>query len=106
MAIDEKAVAALEDRTLGPEHKGLPPAAWGRTVRQFLDSEPALDGFETPLLTIDRSAVASNIALMADWAAASGVRLAPHGKTTMSPQLWARQLAAGSWGLTFATIWQ
>ncbi|WP_194818801.1 amino acid deaminase [Nocardia sp. XZ_19_385] len=106
MAIDEKAVAALEDRTLGPEHKGLPPAAWGRTVRQFLDSEPALDGFETPVLTIDRSAVASNIAVLADWAAASGVRLAPHGKTTMSPQLWARQLAAGSWGLTFATIWQ
>ncbi|MEV6279753.1 amino acid deaminase [Nocardia sp. NPDC051832] len=104
--IDEKAVAALDDRTLGPEHKGLPPAAWGRTVRQFLDSEPRLDAFETPLLTIDRAAVASNVAVLADWAAAAGVRLAPHGKTTMSPQLWARQLAAGSWGLTFATIWQ
>ncbi|GAB2660218.1 type III PLP-dependent enzyme domain-containing protein [Nocardia goodfellowii] len=106
MAIDEKAVAALDDRVLGPEHKALPPAAWGRTVRQFLDSGPHLDDFETPVLTIDRSAVAANVAVMADWAAASGVRLAPHGKTTMAPQLWARQLAAGSWGLTFATIWQ
>lgn len=106
MAIDEKAVAALNDRTLGPEHKGLPPAAWGRTVRQFLDSAPRLADFETPVLTVDRSAVAANVALLADWAGAAGVRLAPHGKTTMSPQLWARQLAAGSWGLTFATIWQ
>ncbi|MEV0758871.1 amino acid deaminase [Nocardia sp. NPDC050435] len=106
VAIDEKAVAALHDRRLGPEHKSLPPAAWGRTARQFLDSGPHLDEFQTPLLTVDRAAVAANVAVMADWAAAAGVRLAPHGKTTMSPQLWAQQLAAGSWGLTFATIWQ
>lgn len=106
MAIDEKAVAALADRTLGPEHKGLPPAAWGRTVRDFLDSAPHLDEFETPVLTVDRAAVAANVAVMADWAASAGVRLAPHGKTTMAPQLWAQQLAAGSWGITFATVWQ
>ncbi len=106
MAIDEKAVAALADRTLGPEHKGLPPAAWGRTVRDFLDSAPHLDEFETPILTVDRAAVARNVAIMAEWAAAAGVRLAPHGKTTMAPQLWAQQLAAGSWGITFATVWQ
>src|SRR6266566_3976658 len=30
--------------------------------------------------------------------------LAPHGKTTMAPQIIARQLAAGAWGLTAATI--
>lgn len=106
MAIDEDVVAGLGDRTIGPEHKGLPPAAWGRTVREFLATAPSLDQFETPLLTIDRSAVDANVALMADWARAAGVQLAPHGKTTMSPQLWARQLAAGCWGITVATIWQ
>jgi D-serine dehydratase len=31
------------------------------------------------------------------------VKIAPHGKTTMSPQLFARQLADGAWGMTFAT---
>ncbi|QBS44268.1 alanine racemase [Nocardia sp. CS682] len=106
MAIDEDVVAGLGDRTLGPEHKGLPPTAWGRTVREFLATAPELAQFETPLLTIDRSAVAANIAVMADWASAAGVHLAPHGKTTMSPQLWAQQLAAGCWGITLATIWQ
>ncbi|MFI9404145.1 amino acid deaminase [Nocardia sp. NPDC052316] len=106
MAIDEDVVAGLGDRTLGPEHKGLPPAAWGRTVREFLATAPELAQFETPLLTIDRSAVEANIAVMADWASAAGVQLAPHGKTTMSPQLWAQQLAAGCWGITLATIWQ
>src|SRR5262249_252360 len=41
---------------------------------------------------------------MAAYCAAAGVRLAPHGKTTMAPQLFARQLAAGAWAVTAATI--
>ena len=43
---------------------------------------------------------------MADWCTAAGVWLAPHGKTTMAPQLFARQLAAGAWGITAAAIGQ
>ncbi len=106
MTIDEKAVAALADRMLGPEHKGLPPSAWGRTVREFLATEPFLDEFETPLLTLDRAALTTNLSVMGDWARAAGVRLAPHGKTTMAPQLWSEQLDGGCWGITLATVWQ
>ena len=43
---------------------------------------------------------------MAEWCAERGVSLAPHGKTTMAPQLYARQLEAGAWGITAATIGQ
>ncbi|WP_459960782.1 type III PLP-dependent enzyme domain-containing protein [Nocardia sp. IFM 10818] len=106
VAIDNAVIAALHERTLGPEHKSLPPTAWGRTVREYLAAAPLLDELETPLLTLDRAAMDSNLAVMADWAAAAGVRLAPHGKTTMAPQLWAEQLTAGSWGITLATGWQ
>ncbi|MEU2177333.1 amino acid deaminase [Nocardia sp. NPDC019219] len=106
MSIDEAAVAALADRRIGPEHKGMSPAFWGRTVREFRGAAPALDELETPVLTVDRAALSANIAVMADWVRAAGVRLAPHGKTTMAPQVWAEQLAAGSWGITLATIWQ
>ncbi|MGN2640159.1 alanine racemase [Nocardia takedensis] len=106
MDIDRQAVEALTDRVIGPEHKALPPAAWGSTVREFLATAPVPADFQTPLLTLDRAALAANTAIMGDWAAAHGVRLAPHGKTTMAPRLWADQLAAGSWGLTFATLWQ
>ncbi|MGF6889054.1 D-serine deaminase-like pyridoxal phosphate-dependent protein [Nocardia sp. GAS34] len=104
--IDSVKVAALHDRVLGPEHKSLPPAAWGLSAREFLATAPHLDDLETPVLTIDRAAVDANIAVMAEWAAGAGVRLAPHGKTTMSPQLWGEQLAAGAWGITLATGWQ
>jgi hypothetical protein len=43
---------------------------------------------------------------MATYCADHGVLLAPHGKTTMSPQLFRRQLAAGAWAVTAATAWQ
>ena len=32
--------------------------------------------------------------------------MAPHGKTTMSPQLFARQLEAGCWAMTVGTVHQ
>jgi D-serine deaminase-like pyridoxal phosphate-dependent protein len=104
--IDNAAVAALDDRVLGPQHKGLPSAAWGRTVREFLRTAPSLDQMCTPLLTVDRAAMESNVTVMADWAQSAGVLLAPHGKTTMAPQVWSRQLNAGAWGITLATPWQ
>jgi D-serine dehydratase len=59
-----------------------------------------------PLAVLHRSALAHNIAWMQDFAARKTVSLAPHGKTTMSPQLFQQQLAAGAWGLSFATLYQ
>ena len=104
--IDKSAVAALDERVLGPQHKGLPREAWGKTVRDYLSTGPTLDRMSTPLLTVDRAALDSNVSVMADWARSAGVRLAPHGKTTMAPQVWAQQLDAGAWGITLATPWQ
>ena len=43
---------------------------------------------------------------MQDFARQRGVELAPHGKTTMSPELYRRQLEAGAWGISFATVFQ
>lgn len=59
-----------------------------------------------PLAVIRQGALEHNIAWMQAFVQAHGVDLAPHGKTTMSPQLFARQLAAGAWGMTFATVTQ
>ena len=35
-----------------------------------------------------------------------GMKLAPHGKTTMAPKLFAMQIAGGAWGITVATAHQ
>ncbi|WP_442945699.1 amino acid deaminase [Nocardia sp. SSK8] len=104
--IDNDAVDVLADRALGPQDKSVPPAAWGRSAREYLGTAPELRQWQTPLLTLDRGRLDANLALMAEWTAAAGVGLAPHGKTTMAPQLWREQLMAGSWAITLATAWQ
>jgi D-serine dehydratase len=59
-----------------------------------------------PIALIRRDALDHNLAWMQTRVRAWNIDLAPHGKTTMSPQLFKRQLDAGAWGMTFATVKQ
>ncbi|MFD0558711.1 D-serine deaminase-like pyridoxal phosphate-dependent protein [Stackebrandtia endophytica] len=83
--------------------KSIPPSADGLTVRQWLNTQPHRDDLATPAMTMDAAALQHNITAMADWCAAAGLAHMPHGKTTMAPQLWHRQLDAGAVGITLAT---
>jgi D-serine dehydratase len=66
-----------------------------------------LDGdFMFPVMLLKQSALRHNIEAMAAMCKRHGVSLAPHGKTTMSPQLFQMQLDAGAWAVTAATMWQ
>ncbi|MGN6221489.1 MAG: alanine racemase [Microbacterium sp.] len=94
------------ERVLGADDKGLPADAAGLTVTEFLAREPRLADLWTPLLVLDQGALDDNIAFLAGWVAARGLELMPHGKTTMAPQLWRRQMDAGATGITVATPWQ
>ena len=60
----------------------------------------------TPVMVLRERALAHNLSLMAEYCREWGVDIAPHGKTTMAPQLWRRQLDAGAWGITAATVTQ
>ena len=59
--------------------------------------------FPSPVAVLRHSALRANIDLMRRYTQSAGVELAPHGKTTMAPQLFEMQLAAGAWGMTCAT---
>ncbi len=59
-----------------------------------------------PLAVIKRDVMQHNLAWMQGFAKSLGLGLAPHGKTSMSPQLFRQQLDAGAWGMTFATVTQ
>jgi D-serine dehydratase len=47
-----------------------------------------------------------NLDWMQRFITAYGVKLAPHGKTTMAPKLFEMQLKSGAWGITLATAQQ
>ncbi len=79
----------------------LPLSAIGAQGWSLLEGDLPL-----PLAVIRDSALAHNHAWMRDFTAATGVLLAPHGKTTMAPQIFAQQLAAGAWGMTVANVHQ
>jgi D-serine dehydratase len=66
-----------------------------------------LDGdFMFPVMLLKQSALRHNIDAMAALCTRHGISLAPHGKTTMAPQLFQMQLDAGAWAVTAATMWQ
>ncbi len=102
--IDAAAVAALADVPVSWADKGLPPKTWGRSVRDVADAGLRLSEFPTPLLTLSAPGMRHNLRVLAEWCAARGLDLAPHGKTTMAPRLWADQLAAGAWAITLANL--
>jgi D-serine deaminase-like pyridoxal phosphate-dependent protein len=66
----------------------------------------SLDDLRPPFAVLRRSALEHNVSLMAAYCDEHGVSIAPHGKTTMAPQLWRRQLDAGAWGISAATVAQ
>ncbi|HEV7446004.1 MAG TPA: amino acid deaminase [Steroidobacteraceae bacterium] len=98
-------LTALSRHTLSSASKGIPDILDGVTIEDAPKRRLNLlrDEFPAPVAVIRESALRANIELMRQYTESAGVRLAPHGKTTMCPQLFDLQLAAGAWGMTCAT---
>ena len=88
--------------------KGFPIDSYGKTLEQFLATNPNLftANFQFPIMVLKESAVKNNIAQMMSFCNSVDAQLAPHVKTTMSPQLAQMQVAAGATALTVANFWQ
>jgi len=93
---------------IDPHPKSLPLAATPGDLADIAQRGWQLldDDLAYPIAVLRRSALMHNLRWMQDFVERKGVHFAPHGKTTMSPELFALQLAAGAWGLTFATVFQ
>ena len=101
-------VAALDDALVDDTCKG-----WPSTRAPVRQQDVAACGLNVlrqdlhlPVAVLKQQVIDHNARWMRDFLAASGARLAPHGKTTMSPQLFQRQLDDGAWAITVATAWQ
>jgi D-serine deaminase-like pyridoxal phosphate-dependent protein len=105
-SISAASVAAVADEGIDWRFKGLPSAWWGRTAAQICAEAPDLfeEGVVGPVCVLRAEALTHNLTAMAGWCRDRGVEIAPHGKTHMAPQLFARQLDAGACGITAATL--
>ena len=59
-----------------------------------------------PCAILYQEKLLNNRQWMQQFIEAYGVKLAPHGKTTMAPRLFEMQLQGGAWGITLATAHQ
>lgn len=98
----------LLDSPLDGTIKGIPPSVQRLALRDVGKQNWNLLRGDLPLpqAILKQSALAHNSRWMRNFLAASGALFCPHGKTTMAPQLFARQLADGAWGITLATMQQ
>ncbi|MFC3683470.1 amino acid deaminase [Hydrogenophaga luteola] len=96
------------DAVFGPHLKGFPTGGAPLTRAQISDQGWNLlrGDLALPLAVLKQSALEHNLHWMRDFCAQRGLHLAPHGKTSMSPELWQMQLDAGAWGISFATVFQ
>jgi D-serine deaminase-like pyridoxal phosphate-dependent protein len=103
MTASEAAARLAADR-VDHRFKGLPPDAEGLTVGELAAQRRGLftGGFTTPVLALSAERLTHNLELMETYADRHGLAFAPHGKTSMAPQLFWRQIEHGAWGITLA----
>ena len=90
---------------LDGQMKGVSERLAGASRQQIADLQLSLLNEDVPLpvATLKASALQRNSQWMHHYLEAAGVSLAPHGKTTIRPELFALQHHDGCWGLTLAT---
>ncbi|MEU1266532.1 amino acid deaminase [Streptomyces cellulosae] len=98
------ALARLAEERVGHSFKGLPPDAADLTVGELAAQRRNLftGGFTTPVLALSAERLEHNLAALETFAERHGLAFAPHGKTSMAPQLFHRQIERGAWGITLA----
>jgi D-serine dehydratase len=93
---------------VGSLNKGLGAMDGPLSVQQIVERRWNLlhEDLNLPTAVLYEDKLAHNLAWMQQFIQAYGVNLAPHGKTTMAPALFKRQLQTGAWGITLATAHQ
>ncbi len=101
----DHALRSLLDMPLDGRTKGFPQARPSMRLGDVrLQGWKLMDGdLETPVALLKASALEANESWMKEFLRRTGASLCPHGKTTMAPQLFHRQLESGAWGITMAT---
>lgn len=89
------------NKGLGPFQHSLQPEEIGRQGWNLLREDLSL-----PTAVLYQEKLLHNLNWMQQFITAYGVKLAPHGKTTMAPRLFDLQLKGGAWGITLATAHQ
>ncbi len=105
--VDEERLRRLREKQLDHTTKGVPFGAVISAGQAVGQNWNVLHGdLPLPLLLLKESALEQNLQEMAQWCGENNLLLAPHGKTTMCPQIFERQIECGAWAITVANVSQ
>ena len=101
-------LATIDDLRIDDRYKGIPGGTPPFPLKELANRGWNLlrGDVPLPLAVLKESALTHNRRWMQKFLALSGAQFAPHGKTTMAPQLFQMQLEDGAWGITLATMQQ
>lgn len=101
MTLDDILATRLDGRT-----KGIPGTTEPFALKDIAAKRWNVlrEDLPLPLMVLKRSALDHNATVFGEYLESNGLSLAPHGKTTLSPQIFAEQLRHGAWGMTAATV--
>jgi D-serine dehydratase len=93
------------DTIIDESCKAWPPHLAPRRLRDIgsLNLNLYRGDLPSPVAILREDAIDANEQWMKMFLASAGALLCPHGKTTMAPQLFMRQIEHGAWGMTVAT---
>jgi D-serine deaminase-like pyridoxal phosphate-dependent protein len=96
------------ERSISPLNKGLGELSGPSPVEELAGHGWNLlrEDLSLPVAVLYEEKLQHNLRWMQEFVTKYQLKLAPHGKTTMAPQLFLRQLDAGAWGITLATAQQ
>lgn len=96
----------IQETVIDGQVKGIPggvePFPLGQIAQQSWNV--LREDLPFPLMVLKQSALENNLQVMQSYLQERNASLAPHGKTTMAPQLFDLQLRAGAWGITVSTV--
>lgn len=96
------------DSIIDPVNKGLGEMDRPMSAAEItkLNWNLLAEDLSLPAAVLYEEKLMHNLQWMQQFISSYGVKLAPHGKTTMAPKLFALQLQSGAWGITLATAHQ
>lgn len=105
---ERKTARKAESVAISPLNKGIGNLSNSLEPEAISDLEWNLlkEDISLPCAVLYHDKLQHNLRWMQRFIHEYGMKLAPHGKTTMAPKLFHMQLDAGAWGITLATAQQ
>jgi D-serine dehydratase len=99
-------ITEIQNTILDARIKGIPGSVDPFPLKEIKNKNWNIlkEDLPMPIMVLKRNQFNHNLKTFAEYLKKNNLSIAPHGKTTMSPQIFSQQLDSGAWGITAGAI--